>query len=67
MATIEAGDGDSGGEDGLKTGSMAVWWLFGFVFGQIGLGWVASCRSVYLSWISSCGLPVGVGWLWGHG
>ena len=67
MATIEAGDGDGGGDDGLKTGSVAVWSLFGLVFGQIGLGWVASCRSACLSLISSYGLPVGVGWLWGHG
>ena len=25
MATIEAGDGDGGDDDGLKTGSVAVW------------------------------------------
>ena len=64
-ATTEVRDGGGGGGGdggGLKTGLVAVWWFFGLVFGPIVLGWVGSCRLACLSWISGCGLPMGVGW-----
>ena len=31
--TVEVSDGDGGNSGGLKTGSVAVWWLFRLVFG----------------------------------